>query len=107
MTAEIFVAGATGMAGNAICKALFKKGYGKANGGEVLKPSRKELDLLDTNAVKKWVEINKPTVVILAAAKVGGILANQKFPTEFLLNNLLIQTNVIKNSWKFNVKRFF
>ena len=54
LSEKIFVAGATGMAGNAICKALFKKGYGKANGGEVLKPSRKELDLLDTKAVKKW-----------------------------------------------------
>ena len=102
---KIFVAGAKGMAGNAICKALFKKGYGKSNGGEVLKPSRKDLDLLDTEAVKKWFEINKPTVVIIAAAKVGGIIANSTYPTQFLLDNLKIQNNLIENSWRTGVKR--
>ena len=49
---------------------------------------------------------NKPNIVIIAAAKVGGILANKEFPTEFILNNLLIQTNVIESSWKFKVRRF-
>ena len=102
---KIFIAGASGMAGSAICKALYKKGYGRTNGGEILKPTRKELDLLDINEVKKWFEINKPTVVIIAAAKVGGILANSKFPTEFLLDNIKIQNNLIENSWKAGVKR--
>ena len=73
---RIFVAGANGMAGKAICRALVYKGYGKADGGVIMKPTRKELDFLDAKAVKKWLEINKPTVVIIAAAKVGGILAN-------------------------------
>ena len=101
---KIFVAGAKGMAGRAICKSLFKNGYGK-NEGEILKPTRKELDLLDTNAVKKWFEINKPTVVIIAAAKVGGILANSKYPTQFLLENIKIQNNLIENAWQIGVKR--
>ena len=102
---KIFVAGATGMVGNAICRSLFRNGYGKINGGQVLKPSRKELDLLDTNKVRKWFEINKPTIVIIAAAKVGGILANSTYPTQFLLDNLKIQNNLIENSWQTGVKR--
>ena len=102
---KIFVAGAKGMVGKSICRALLKKGYGKANEGELLIPSREELDLLDVNAVKKWFKINKPTVVIIAAAKVGGILANSKYPTQFLLDNLKIQNNLIENSWQTDVKR--
>ncbi len=102
---KILVAGATGMAGNAICRSLLRNGYGNINGGQIFKPSRKELDLLDTNKVKKWFEINKPTVVIIAAAKVGGILANSIYPTQFLLDNLKIQNNLIENSWRTGVKR--
>ena len=102
---KIFVAGSKGMAGKAICRALFKYGYGKDNGGEILIPTRKELDLLDTKAVREWFEINKPTVVIIAAAKVGGILANSKYPTQFLLDNLKIQNNLIETSWQTGVKR--
>ena len=102
---RIFVAGANGMAGKAICRALVNKGYGKANGGKIMKPTRKELDFLDTKAVTKWFEINKPTTVIIAAAKVGGILANSLYPTQFLLDNLKIQNNLIENSWQIGVKR--
>ncbi|MBO8242363.1 GDP-L-fucose synthase [Prochlorococcus marinus XMU1410] len=102
---KIFVAGSTGMAGSAICRSLVKNGYGRKNGGQILKPTRKELDLLNTNAVKQWFEINKPTVVIIAAAKVGGILGNSIYPTQFLLDNLKIQNNLIENSWKTGVKR--
>ena len=86
-------------------QAFYKNGYGTINGGKILKPTRKELDLLDYDEVRKWFEINKPTVVIIAAAKVGGILANSKYPTQFLLDNLKIQNNLIENSWKMNVKR--
>ena len=102
---KIFVAGERGMAGSAICRALYKKGYGETNGGQVLKPKREELDLLDTKAVKKWFQKNNPTVVIIAAAKVGGILANSKYPTQFLLDNLKIQNNLIENAWHAGVKR--
>ena len=104
---KIFIAGARGMAGSAIYKSLKKYGYGiRENGGQLLTPTRNELNLLDTVAVSKWFKKNKPTITILAAAKVGGILANTKQPADFLLENLKIQTNVIEASWKSEVKRF-
>ncbi|WP_288255661.1 GDP-L-fucose synthase [uncultured Prochlorococcus sp.] len=97
----IFVAGHTGMVGSALVKELLKKGYNK-----LYLPTRKELDLLNNEAVKEWFKKKKPKVVILAAAKVGGIEANSKYPADFILQNLKIQTNVIENSWESNVKRF-
>ena len=104
---KFFVAGSTGMAGKAICKALLKNGYGKnENGGLLLTPSRKELDLLNHKEVENWFIKNKPTIVILAAAKVGGIQANNSMQADFILENLKIQNNVIENSWKANVRRF-
>jgi len=96
----IFIAGANGMAGRAIKKTFIKNGYNL-----LLTPNRSELNLLDLKAVQKWFTINKPTVVVIAAAKVGGILANTKEPTEFLLENLKIQINLIETSWKNGVKR--
>ncbi|KZR90543.1 GDP-L-fucose synthase [Synechococcus sp. MIT S9508] len=103
---HFFVAGARGMAGSAICRALQKKGYGDAaKGGALLTPTRQELDLLDSEAVKTWYSTYKPDVVVLAAAKVGGIHANDNFPADFLLDNLKIQTNVIEGAWKAGVKR--
>jgi len=102
---KIFVAGATGMAGSAICRCLYKNGYGKNNGGQILTPSRKELDLLDINSLQKWFKKYKPTVVIIAAAKVGGIFANYQYPTQFLLDNLKIQNNLIEIAWRNKVKR--
>ena len=92
--------GARGMAGSAISRALDRSGY-----QQQLKPSREELDLLDPLAVQKWFSDNQPSVVVLAAAKVGGIHANAKYPAEFLLENLKIQTNVIETAWRSGVKR--
>jgi len=104
---HIYIAGASGMAGTAIYKSLINRGYGcKENGGKISTPSSKELNLLNTNDVFKWFKINKPDIVVLAAAKVGGILANSKNPADFLFNNLKIQTNVIEAAWKANCKRF-
>ncbi len=104
---KIFVAGANGMVGRAICKALIKNGYGlEKNNGCLFKPSRGELNLLSFKDVDNWFSLNKPTVVILAAAKVGGIYANNTKPAEFILENLKIQTNVIESSWRHGVKRF-
>ena len=104
--ARIFLAGSKGMVGRSIKKELYKKGYGmKINEGVILDPSREDLDLEDSYAVKNWMKINKPDVVILAAAKVGGILANSNYPVDFLLNNLKIQINVIESAWLFGVKR--
>ena len=103
---RFFVAGARGMAGSAICRALQEKGYGdETKGGALLIPNRQELDLLNQEAVKAWYQANKPDVVVLAAAKVGGIYANDTYPADFLLENLKIQTNVIEGAWKAGVRR--
>tara|TARA_Y100001978_G_scaffold90220_1_gene80922 strand:- start:802 stop:1797 length:996 start_codon:yes stop_codon:yes gene_type:complete len=103
---KIFVAGANGMAGSAICRSLKNNGYGDLKkGGHLLTPSRDKLNLLNINEVEEWFNVNKPSVVIIAAAKVGGIFANSSMPTEFLLENLKIQTNIIETSWKKGVRR--
>tara|TARA_B100001093_G_scaffold256916_1_gene245683 strand:- start:34154 stop:35158 length:1005 start_codon:yes stop_codon:yes gene_type:complete len=103
---KIFIAGASGMAGSAIKRAMLRMGYGDTlKGGKLLTPNRKELDLLNYEKVDKWFKNNRPDIVILAAAKVGGILANKNYPADFLLENIQIQTNVIKLSWEWNVKR--
>ena len=103
---HIFVAGARGMAGGAIVRALEQAGYGQsAHGGALLTPSRADLNLLDARAVNEWFETSKPTVVVLAAATVGGIQANSTRPADFLLQNLQIQTNVIEIAWRLGVRR--
>ncbi len=103
---RIFIAGARGMVGSAIHRNLIKNGYGHSSiNGEILSPSRSELDLLDLNAVKNWFKEKKPTVVILAAAKVGGIYANSSYPADFLIDNIKIQTNIIETAWLSGVKR--
>ena len=103
---KIFVAGSTGMAGGAIYRKLRKHNYGNINNnGHIFTPNRKELNLLNKNMVEDWFACYKPDVVILAAGKVGGIMANSTMPTEFLLENIKIQTNVIETAWKSGVKR--
>tara|TARA_B100000886_G_C20419498_1_gene490811 strand:+ start:85 stop:1050 length:966 start_codon:yes stop_codon:yes gene_type:complete len=97
---KIFIAGHLGMAGGSILRSLKKNNY-----QNLITASRKELDLTDFLAVKKWFEINKPDIVIIAAAKVGGIHANNSLPASFLLENLKIQNNLIENSWTYKVKR--
>jgi GDP-L-fucose synthase len=97
---RIFVAGHRGMAGSAICRALQRAGY-----GQILTASRSELDLLDGEAVERWFAEHQPTVVVLAAAKVGGIQANSSYPADFLLENLKIQTHVIETAWRGGVRR--
>tara|TARA_A100001011_G_C14290739_1_gene836077 strand:- start:371 stop:1363 length:993 start_codon:yes stop_codon:yes gene_type:complete len=98
---SIYVAGHNGMVGAAITRFLQKNSY-----DNLLLPNRKDLDLLDTIEVKNWFHKNKPEVVILAAAKVGGIEANKNYPGDFILENIKIQTNIIENAWKSGVKRF-
>lgn len=97
---RIFVAGHRGMAGSAICRSLKRSGY-----RQLLTPSREELDLLNGPAVEAWFDKHRPSVVVLAAAKVGGIQANSTFPADFLLENLKIQTNVIERAWLSGVRR--
>jgi GDP-L-fucose synthase len=92
--------GARGMAGSAISRALDRAGY-----HQQLKPGRAELDLLDPLAVQQWFTEHQPTVVVLTAAKVGGIHANATYPADFLLENLKIQTHVIETAWRSEVRR--
>ena len=99
-TDRIFVAGHRGMAGSAICRALKKSGY-----LQLLTVDRDELDLSDPLSVQTWFAEQKPTVVVLAAARVGGIHANNSYPVEFLLDNLKIEINVIESAWRCDVRR--
>jgi GDP-L-fucose synthase len=87
----IFVAGHRGMVGSAIYEKLKKDGFEK-----VIGRTRSELDLLNRDSVRSFFEQEKPSVVVVAAAKVGGILANSEQPVEFLLQNLAIQNNLIE-----------
>ena len=97
---RIFVAGHRGMAGSAICRALQRAGY-----SNLLTASRAELDLEDGQAVQRWFAEHQPSVVVLAAAKVGGIQANNSYPADFLLENFKIQTHVIETAWRSGVRR--
>ena len=97
---RIYVAGHRGMAGSTICRALERAGY-----HNILTASRAELDLINGPEVEAWFAANQPTIVVLAAAKVGGIQANKSYPADFLLENLKIQTNVIETAWRSGVRR--
>ncbi|MBU4480060.1 GDP-L-fucose synthase [Patescibacteria group bacterium] len=97
---KIYVAGHKGLVGSAIVRHLQKEGYKNL----VLK-TRQELDLLDEKAVATFFEKEKPEFVFLAAAKVGGIMANSNFPADFIYQNLKIQNNIIHNAYLNNVKK--
>lgn len=97
---RILVAGCNGLVGSSITRALQKQGY-----RNLILIDRKEVDLLDQKAVEKYFAKVKPEYVFLAAAKVGGILANERYKAEFIYQNLQIQTNVIYNAWKCKVKK--
>jgi len=97
---KIFIAGHKGMVGSSIKRNLEKNGY-----VNLITIERDKLNLLDSSKVNNWYKSNKPEIVIIAAAKVGGILANATFPTEFLLENLKIQNNLIEGAWHNGVKR--
>ena len=97
MHEKILIAGASGMVGSAINRALIKKGYGNNSiGGKIYNPSRKELDFSNFEILLEWFHKFQPTIVIIAAAKVGGILANKKNPYDFIFENIKIQTNLIE-----------
>jgi GDP-L-fucose synthase len=98
---RIFVAGHTGLVGSAICRELAVRGYLK-----VITRSHKELDLTSQAAVEHFFRDERPEVVFLAAARVGGIHANETYPTEFIRDNLLIQTHVIDAAYRHGVTRF-
>ncbi len=102
---KIFIAGSSGMVGSSIKRKLLSYSSEKNETYNILTPSKKDLNLLDSAAVKNFFKEKRPAVVILAAAKVGGIFANSNYPADFLIENLKIQNNVIESAWLQGVKR--
>ncbi len=97
---RIYVAGHRGLVGSALCRELEEQGY-----GNLLLRARTELDLTDRTKVQAFFDREKPEYVFLAAAKVGGILANETYPADFIRENLEIQTNVIQAAYRSGVER--
>ena len=100
LAARIHVAGHRGLVGSAIVRKLEREGF-----KNLLLRTHAELDLTDAQAVATFFEAERPECVFLAAAKVGGIVANNTYPAEFIRDNLAIQTNVIHAAWQRGVKR--
>jgi GDP-L-fucose synthase len=100
LSPKIFVAGHRGMVGSAICRALTARGS-----AEVLVRSRQDLDLTEKTAVARFFDKERPDQVYLAAARVGGIYANNSYPANFLYENLLIAANVIEASFRSGVQK--
>ena len=102
---SILIAGASGMVGSSIINALNNKFKNNPQKPKLFFPYKDELNYLDTASVFSWFKENNPKIVIIAAAKVGGIIANKNYPTSFLLDNLKIQNNLIEAAYKNNVER--
>ena len=100
LDAPIYIAGHRGLVGSAIVKRLRAAGHTR-----LLMRTHAELDLTDEQATRAFFEAERPSHVFLAAAKVGGIVANNTYPAEFIRDNLAIQTNVIHSAWLAGVKR--
>ncbi|PIX95765.1 MAG: GDP-fucose synthetase [Hydrogenophilales bacterium CG_4_9_14_3_um_filter_63_34] len=98
--ARIYLAGHRGLVGSALQRALARAGH-----GELITRSHAELDLTDPVAVRAFFTEQRPEYVFLAAAKVGGIHANDTYPVDFLQDNLLIETHVIREAWRSGVKK--
>ncbi len=96
---RVWVAGHRGMVGAAVVRRLARENC------EVLTVGRDRLDLADQAAVSAWIAANRPDAIVLAAAKVGGIHANNIRPAEFLRDNLVIETNVIHSAWENGVEK--
>lgn len=97
---KIYIAGHKGLVGSAIHRDLIKKGY-----KNLVLRTREELDLTDCTAVEEFFKYERPDYVFLAAAKVGGIVANNKYRADFMHTNLMIQSNVIHQSYRYGVKK--
>lgn len=96
---RVFVAGHRGMVGSAVARRLASEQC------EILVAPKTELDLLDQKAVRDWMSLNKPDAVVLAAARVGGIVANSTFPADFIFENLQIETNIIGEAARQRVEK--
>ena len=99
-SSRVYVAGHRGLVGSAICRRLAAAGY-----SDMLLRTHAELDLTQRNAVWEFFKNEQPKYVVLAAAKVGGIHANNAYPVDFIRDNLLIQSNVIDACYEFGVQR--
>jgi GDP-L-fucose synthase len=99
-SSKIFIAGHNGLVGSALVRKLREKGF-----NNLLLKNRSELDLTNQHAVEVFFAHEKPEYVFLAAAKVGGIYANNTFPAEFIFSNMQVQMNIINESWKYKVKK--
>ncbi len=97
---SVWVAGHRGMVGSALVRNLSKR-----NDCKILTAPREEVDLMDLSAVRRWMKNNRPDVVIVAAAKVGGILANDTYPADFLYDNLAISANVIRSAFEYDTAK--
>ena len=100
MKHKIFIAGQEGMVGQAIYKLLKEKKF------HIISCKRTQLDLTNQKSVNEWVKKNRPTIIINAAGKVGGILDNSLYPDEYLYDNIMIGLNLIKTSLNYNIKQF-
>lgn len=100
LTDKIYIAGHTGLVGSAIDRLLLKKGY-----SNVIKRNSSELDLRDQATVRNFFDEEKPQYVFLAAAKVGGIMANKTYPADFIFDNLSIQNNIIHAAFSTGVEK--
>jgi GDP-L-fucose synthase len=96
---KIYVPGHRGLAGSALVRGLQARGY-----RNLVTRTHAELDLIDQRAVREFFQRERPEVVFLAAAKVGGIVANESYPADFVFQNLAIQTNVLHEAWKAGVR---
>lgn len=98
--AKIYVAGHGGLVGSALVRALQTAGY-----NNIVTAARQQVNLLNQQAVTDYFAQEKPEYVLLAAAKVGGIMANSTYPADFIYENLMIETNLIHESWRHGVKK--
>lgn len=98
-TDKIFVAGHKGMVGSAVVRRLEKEGY------NILSVDRKEVDLTRQGETEEWLNSNSPDIMVIAAARVGGIMANSSYPAEFIYENAAIESNLIHGAWKADVKK--
>lgn len=98
---KIFVAGGGGLVGSALLRNLNMRGY-----ANILAPGHRELELTDQAAVNAFFARERPAAVIMAAAKVGGIVANDRYPADFIGQNLMIDTNTIDAAWRHGAKKF-
>ena len=99
-SSRIYVAGHTGLVGSALVRHLRANGY-----TNIITATRSEVDLTNANSVHEYLCVNRPEYVFDAAARVGGIHANDKYSAEFIYQNLAIQTNIIHNCWRHGVKK--